>query len=279
VSVPLSGQRKPCFRQFINLWTLDGYAFGAVEGTIDEKLRLISEAGFDAIMCLVDEDLRNRANDYGLELIGEVYPGDFSAMRKQVLAQTRQTVKRFNAHVGDAWQSPRDGADLISKLLPICENEGVELSIETHRGTVTESPEKTWEIADRVEQTTGSKLRLTFDFSHWAVVKHLDWSSLAHCAFARKDLLGVATQFHFRPFNGHHIQISRLTRNGDYGNFLSFFQAVVSQLTALSNEKEIWVCPEIGPLNSGYGLPEFGDTWSQVLGLQQDFLDRGIARR
>ena len=51
---------------------------------------------------------------------------------------------------------------------------GIVVSLEVHRDTCTETPEKTYEIAERYHRATGRMIRFNFDFSHVAVVKHLN---------------------------------------------------------------------------------------------------------
>src|SRR5205823_3414482 len=84
---------------------------------------------------------------------------------------------------------------------------GVVPAIETHRGTCTETPEKLYALCDAYQQATGELLTLSMDFSHFAVVKHLVPENFASRLLVRPDLIQRAQQFHFRPFNGHHVQV------------------------------------------------------------------------
>jgi hypothetical protein len=84
---------------------------------------------------------------------------------------------------------------------------GLEPSIEVHRDTCTETPEKTYALADGYLKMTGKLLPLTWDFSHLAVVKHLMPESYVKRLLVRPKLIQRSQQFHFRPFNGHHCQV------------------------------------------------------------------------
>ena len=80
----------------------------------------------------------------------------------------------------------------------------MDVAIEVHRDTCTETPEKAYALAEGFEKAEGRPLKMTWDFSHPAIIKHLSppyWDRLAE----RVDLIQLAQQFHFRPFNGHHL--------------------------------------------------------------------------
>src|SRR6202012_1496148 len=70
-----------------------------------------------------------------------------------------------------------------------------------------ETPEKFYALADAYERATGELLPTSWDFSHFAVVKHLVPENFVERLLVRKDLVQRAQQFHFRPFNGHHVQV------------------------------------------------------------------------
>ena len=58
----------------------------------------------------------------------------------------------------------------------------MDVAIEVHRDTCTETPEKAYGLAAGYEKAEGKPLKMTWDFSHPAVVKHLNppyWDRLA----------------------------------------------------------------------------------------------------
>jgi hypothetical protein len=151
---------------------------------------------------------------------------------------------------------------------------GVETSIEVHRDTCTETPEKTYALADEFKKRTGKPIRFTWDFSHLAVVKHLlppFWEKLGR----RADLIRHANQFHFRPFNGHHCQVPVTNGQGqltpeflDYRPFME--QVMATWLRSAPPGRELFAVPELGPLWLGYNLHSLPSSWedAQVLRLQ-----------
>jgi hypothetical protein len=162
---------------------------------------------------------------------------------------------------------PPEALELALALNRESKRLGLVPGIETHRGTCTETPEKTYALCDAYQKATGGLLPLSIDFSHFAVVKHLVPENFARRLLVRPDLIQHAQQFHFRPFNGHHVQIpitdgkGNLTR--EFHEWLPFAEALLKcWLDGNRNtDREIFICPELGPVVGGYGLSTFPDGW------------------
>jgi hypothetical protein len=153
---------------------------------------------------------------------------------------------------------------------------GVVPGIETHRGTYTETPEKHYALCDAYQKATGELLPLSIDFSHFAVVKHLAPENFAKRLLVRPDLIQHAQQFHFRPFNGHHAQVpitdghGNLTPEGK--DWLPFAGELLGcWLDGNRNTgREIFICPELGPVEGGYALSTFPNSWEDTKILRQE---------
>ncbi|MDB6108884.1 MAG: xylose isomerase, partial [Pedosphaera sp.] len=149
---------------------------------------------------------------------------------------------------------------------------GVEPAVEVHRDTCTETPEKTYALADGYEKVTGQLLPMTWDHSHLAIVKHLlppYWDRLG----VRPDLLQRAQQFHFRPFNGHHCQVPVTDGRGkltpEVLNYLPFVEKVMETwLATAAPGREIFVVPEMGPIWLGYNLHCLPNSWEDAIVLR-----------
>jgi hypothetical protein len=132
---------------------------------------------------------------------------------------------------------------------------GMEAAIEVHRATCTETPEKSYALADAYQKVTGELLPMTWDFSHLAVIKHI-WPAKKYAArlIERPDLVRHAQQFHFRPFNGHHCQIPVTDGRGnlapEFRDWLPFAEALLKTWLKGNRGKarEIFICPELGPI-------------------------------
>jgi len=97
---------------------------------------------------------------------------------------------------GDEMLTP-EALELTISLLTEGRRIGLEPAIESHRGTCTETPEKTYALADAFQQQTGELLPISWDFSHFAVVKHLVPENFVQRLLVRPDLIQRAQQFHF----------------------------------------------------------------------------------
>jgi hypothetical protein len=153
---------------------------------------------------------------------------------------------------------------------------GLKPAIESHRGTCTETPEKTYALADAYQLATGELLPISWDFSHFAVVKHLVPTVFAERLLVRPDLIQNAQQFHFRPFNGHHAQVPITDGKGNLTqevlDWLPFAEAILTcWLDGNRNTKrEIFICPELGPVEGGYALSTFQNSWEDTKVLRKE---------
>jgi hypothetical protein len=162
---------------------------------------------------------------------------------------------------------------------------GLEPAVEVHRDTCTETPEKTYALADAYQKITGQLLPISWDFSHISVVKHLRPDNYIEKMIVRPDLIQRAQQFHFRPFNGHHAQVPVTDGKGnltqEVKDWLPFAEAVLKCWLAGNKNfsREIFVCPEMGPIAGGYALSAFPNSWedAKVLRVEIDRLWKKLA--
>src|SRR5262249_15224923 len=102
------------------------------------------------------------------------------------------------------------------------------------------------------------------------VLKHLRPENYAEKMIARPDLIQHAQQFHFRPFNGHHAQVPITDGRGaltpEFKDWLPFAEAILKCWLAGNGNsaREIFVCPELGPLDGGYKLSIFPNSWEDA---------------
>jgi len=163
-----------------------------------------------------------------------------------------------------------EALELTHMLLEEGKQLGLEPAIESHRGTCTETPEKTYALADAYQKLTGELLPVSWDFSHFAVVKHLVPGNFIERLLVRPDLIQRAQQFHFRPFNGHHVQVPITDGQGiltpEVKDWLPFAEALLQCWLDGNRDsgREIFICPELGPVEGGYALSTFLNSWEQA---------------
>ncbi len=259
VSIAKTG---PVLRHIANLWTLLEHPW-----TLDEKLRAFKDAGFDGVCWGGSPELRDGCAKHGLIFVGGIGSGNAADFPRLLREQKDCGAVHFNVQLAHDETPAEEALALTLALCAEAKLLGLIPGIETHRGTCTETPEKHYALCDAYQKITGELLPPSVDFSHFAVVKHLVPENFAKRLLVRPDLIQHAQQFHFRPFNGHHVQIpitdgrGNLTR--EFHEWLPFAEALLQCWLDGNRGKnrEIFICPELGPVVGGYCLSTFPSSW------------------
>lgn len=275
---------RPVLRHVANLWTLMQHPSREREWTLDEKLDAIQAVGFDSVCWAPSAELTEGLKRRGLTFVGGMASGDAAAF-PVLLDELRDAgALHVNVQLGDDAMLTPEALSLTLTLMEQAKTRGLKPAIESHRGTCTETPEKIYALADGYEQATGELLPISWDFSHFAVVKHLVPENFVERLLVRPELVQRAEQFHFRPFNGHHVQVPITDGRGDLTqevrDWLPFAEAVLRCWLEGNREsgREIFVCPELGPVDGGYALSTFPNSWedAKVLRVEIDRLWRRV---
>jgi hypothetical protein len=267
-----SNGNKPILRHIANLWTLMDRPW-----SLDEKLRAFKEAGFDGVCWAGSPELRAGCEKHDLLFVGGMASGNAADFPRLLREQKDCGAVHVNVQLATDDVLTPEALELALALNREGKRIGVIPGIETHRGTCTETPEKHYALCDAYQNATGELLPLSLDFSHFAVVKHLVPENFAKRLLGRPDLIQHAQQFHFRPFNGHHVQIP-ITTDGkgtltpEFKDWLPFAEALLQcWLEGNRNKRrEIFICPELGPVTGGYCLSTFPDSWEDKKILRQE---------
>jgi hypothetical protein len=264
------------------LWSLDGHPSVGKPWSLLKKLQAIKAAGFEGAAGLLTPEHRRLADKAGLpHLLGYISsddPGEFAA---KIRAQKAGGAVHINVQMDNHdtppalavrhWMRMRREAERIG---------GVVVSLEVHRDTCTETPEKTYEIAERYHKATGEMILLNFDFSHFAVVKHLRTSDYVPRLLDHPDLVRNSQQCHFRPFNGHHCQVP-VTHRGrltdEVRSYLVFVEAVLRLWGSAprNRNRTLFICPEMGPYigfgpGGGYNIAGLPPAWPEAIVLRRE---------
>lgn len=265
----------PSLRQIANLWSLRDYPRPDDPWGIDAQLDAIKSAGFDGVTGRIGSADEKRTKDRDLVVVGFVSSGDDSEFAALLKDQRDAGARHVNVQLADHDTPTKEALRLTHRLFAEAERIGaLELSIEVHRDTCTETPEKTYALADAYLADTGRLLPITWDFSHFAVVKHLQPADFSKRLLEREELITRACQFHFRPFNGHHCQIPVTRPDGsltrEFTEWLPFVEEVLSLWLKANahTEREIFVVPEMGPASSGYNLDVLPNSWEETIRLR-----------
>jgi hypothetical protein len=267
---------KPILRHIANLWTLMGHPSHEAEWSVDRKLEAIQNAGFDGVCWAPSLELHEECERRGLIFVGGMASGDVAAFPQTTNDLHRFGAKHVNVQLGDDTLETPEALRLTLALMDCARPLGLLPAIETHRGTCTETPDKAYALANAYQQATGELLPLSCDFSHFAVVKHLVPSNFEEKLLVRPDLVQNAQQFHLRPFNGHHAQVPITDGTGgltqEVKDWLPFARATLACWLEGNREsdREIFVCPELGPVEGGYALSTFPNSWEDAKVLRKE---------
>ncbi len=269
----------PVLRHIANLWTLVGHPAPEREWSLAEKLRAIKNAGFDGVCWAPSPELTLGARELGLIFVGGMssgQAGDFPGLLQDL---KEAGARHVNVQLADDDTPTAEAVGLAILLLEAGRRLGLEPAIEIHRDTCTETPEKAYALADAYRNVTGELLPLTWDFSHLAVVKHLRPADFAARLLVRRELIQRAQQFHLRPCNGHHCQIPVTDGAGnltaEFRDWRPFAQAALACWLEgnRDTDRELLVCPEMGPVAGGYNLSTLPASWEEAGILRKEIDD------
>lgn len=256
---------------FATLWSLRQYPSKARELSWEKKFARVRAAGFQGVMSPPLPSLEERGDLRYLAItslaeIKKVSPALTSIQALKAFA--------FDVQLGDYDSKLEDMIKLAIYIRDMAKDLGLPFAIETHRNTFTETPEVTVALCRAYFEKTGETLPLCLDHSHFAVVRHLARDAFWENLREPVELLAAATQFHLRPFNGHHCQIPVLNNAGrrtpEYRDWLVYADSLFRYLKRQPTQAPVLAVPELGNAAPAYGLSCFSDTWKDVLTVQSD---------
>jgi hypothetical protein len=272
----------PKIAHIANLWSLVGHPTPKKEWSLERKIAAVAEAGFDGFTTALTPEHARLAEKYKLKhLLGFISnnSGKASEYAKAIQAQKDNGAVQINVQLDDEDTKPAVAAKNWIKMMKVADKiGGVVMSLVVHRDTCTETPEKTYEIAKLYKQATGKMIKINFDFSHFAVVKHIHPGNYSSYLLKYPKLVQNGEQSHCRPFNGHHCQVS-VTHNGKLTDEVKSYLKFTEDLfrcwkSAKQNEdKTLFVCPELGPYHqggAGYNITGLAPAWPDAAILRKE---------
>jgi hypothetical protein len=277
----------PHIAHIANLWTLARHPSPRREWSLARKIKAVADAGFDGLTTELTPEHRRLAEGCGLRhLLGFISTDDPARFSDLIRAQKEAGAAHINVQLDNHDTPPAIAARHWIQLVRAAEKiGGVIVSLEVHRDTCTETPEKTYEIAERFERATGEMIKMNFDFSHLAAVKHLQPPNYIARLLDHPALLQHSEQAHFRPFNGHHAQVAVTHRGAltpEVKSYLEFARALMAlwKKAPKNRNRTLFACPEMGPTGaggSGYNITGLPPAWTDAVVLRGE-LGRAWAR-
>ena len=258
--------KRPIVHHMCSIGTLGGYGGKSGEWSVDQKLKRIQKAGFDGFLGRIPMITRESVEKSGLIFAATTDIENIPEIKGKLRAINAAGARCVNVQMLDHDTPTRRAVEVARRVIGAAAELEMDVAIEVHRDTCTETPEKAYALAAGFEKAEKRPLKMTWDFSHPAVVKHLNppyWDRLAE----RVDLIQYAQQFHFRPFNGHHAQVPALNGKGEltpeFLDFMEFVDRLLGVwLEAATPGREMFACPE--QIAGGYMLSVFGDRFKDV---------------
>ncbi|MBL9194674.1 MAG: hypothetical protein JNJ82_20130 [Opitutaceae bacterium] len=270
-SPPRNVEPKRSLQLFASLWSLRQYPTRSREWSWEKKFQTIREAGFDGVFSPPIPALSERGE---LRYLAVTSLDDASKVAPALEAASRLGALGIDIQLGDYDSPLADMVALAERIDRVAGELSLPYAIETHRDTFTETPEATLALARGFFASTGRRLPLCLDHSHFAVVRHLAPGTYWERLCQPEELLAAAVQFHLRPFNGHHCQIPVLSASGrrtpEYRAWCEYASSLLTYLRAAPDSGPVWIVPELGHAAPSYGLTGFGDTWKDVLAVARD---------
>lgn len=258
----------PLIRHVANLWSLWDHPTAKTDWSLERKIAAVKAAGFDGFATLSDKRHGKLAAKHGLCVVGYISSAEPRQFRSLIEQNLEGGAVHINVQLGNHDTPIPEAIRMAVAILEEGERAGAKCSIEVHRDTCTETPEKFYAIASGVKRATGHLMPATWDFSHFSVVKHLAPPYSKRLLVAPK-LIQNAQQFHFRPFNGHHCQVPvtdghrRLSM--EFLQWLPFLGDTLRiWLEGAQSRREIFVVPEMGPVRGGYNFRQLPSSWEDA---------------
>ena len=256
---------------FATLWSLRRYPSIRREWTWERKFSEIRAAGFEGVFAPPFPEIAARG---ALRYLAVTSLGSLANVEPAFRAAKRLGALAIDVQLGDYDTKVETAVRLALRIRDVARDTELPFAIETHRDTFTETPEATVALCRAFRAASGERLPLCLDHSHFAIIRHLApgtfWKRLSEPA----ELLAAATQFHLRPFNGHHCQIPVLDvagrRTAEYRDWKEYSAALFSHLQSRNSKAAVLAVPELGHAAPSYGLSCFGDTWRDVQALARD---------
>jgi hypothetical protein len=262
----------PILRHTANFWSMCGYPSAKKEWSLERKVKAIKEAGFDAVASSGYPEVKRLCEKYDLTLVGYFSSGKAKDFRRLLLENKEAGAHHINVQLADEDTLTPEALSLTLRLMAEGDKLGLEPAVEIHRDTCTETPEKAYALADAYRKKTGKTLRMTLDYSHVAVVKHLHAGNFSSFLLRRPDIIRHTQQIHLRPFNGHHCQVPVTDGRGNLTSEVLDYMRFVEDLFRLWRVgqpagRELFACPEMGPYG-GYNVSTWPSSWEDAVVLR-----------
>ncbi len=250
-------------------WSMIDYPSPRRPWSVRRQLEAIKEAGFDGVCTYVTPEIQAGAERLGLRLMSGFDARRVAEALPRLRAQRDRGARFVNVQLLRHDTRPEVAARAARRIITAGRRLGLRVHLETHRDTATETPEKFTALARLYRRLTGELLPVTWDHSHFAVVKHLLPPDYEGRLLAWPELIRHSQMFHLRPFSGQHCQVPVTNGRGvltpEFHDYLKFVEALFAcWLAGPRPGGELWACPELG-MSHGYHVSTHPHPWPDAM--------------
>ncbi|MEX0810114.1 MAG: sugar phosphate isomerase/epimerase [Dongiaceae bacterium] len=264
----------PVLEVFQSLWAMERRRPDGKEWSLDEKVEMIAEAGYDGID-VVHGDPNGKGIEkllarFGLAATITAFPKGIDDL-KPAIAQAKDFGVRHLNIIGQVFPfTVAEGARFVNGWLDLCERADMPVTIETHRDCLTTDMLYTLQLMEAVPQ-----MRLCADLSHFVVGREFSWpiSDTVHNQI--QSVLDRADAFQGRVASREQIQIQiSFPQHRDWFELFQLWwrRGFISwRGRAGANDRLNFLC-ELGPKEyaiTGADGYELSDRWQEALAIKE----------
>ena len=190
-----------------SMWAMERRRPDGVEWSLDEKLAMIHDAGFDgAGIRFTDPNfvrpIVTRLRDWGLSWQAQCYPQTVDDLRPILANVAAFGADHLNLQADVRPHTVAECVPLIEGWRALAQDAGVAMHLETHRDRMTTDLFFTLRLLDRFPD-----LRLTGDLSHYVVGREFAWPISDENHRLMRRIIDNCWGFHGRVASREQIQV------------------------------------------------------------------------
>jgi hypothetical protein len=167
-------RNMPTLEVFQSLWAMERRRPDGEEWSLDEKVEMIAEAGFDGIDIVYGDPngtgIEKLLAQFGLASTITAFPKGIDDLQPAIDQAKDFGVRHLNI-IGQVFPyTVGEGARFVNGWLDLCEKAGMPVTIETHRDCITTDMLYTLQLMEAVP-----RMRLCADLSHFVVGREFSW--------------------------------------------------------------------------------------------------------
>jgi hypothetical protein len=258
-----------------SLWAMERRHPDGLEWSLETKLRMIHEAGYDGVgLRFIDPDYVRTATrflrDHGMSWQAQCYPKTVADLEPVLALVAEHGADHVNLQPDVRPYDVDECIPLLEGWIEMAARAGVPLHVETHRNRMTTDLFFTLHLLDKIPD-----MRLTADLSHYLVGREFEWpiSDENHALVHR--ILDNAWALHGRVASREQVQIQ--ISFPQHREWLELFMAwweygFRSWRRRASPDATLTFLCELGPKEYAMTGPdgcELSDRWEEALMLQR----------